>query len=456
MNWKVLVLLLAFTLALGAYLFLQDQPEAGEEAGSTELEYVLPYAPEDVQKVTIIFQDTTYVVVRDGLEWHLEQPDPGWGADSLVINHLLRTLSQMPYVNSIPVSELDMAAVKLDDPVLVFTAYKSDLDSTRLEFGALNPTTENIYILIAGQGRVALANKLLGPMMTVNGFLVRGKSLTGVQPYRTVGIEVESGGRSVFRCYRADGRDRWRIDTAGGSVLADKLKLNLRLGELYSDQVREFLPAGSVRRQETGLNRPVRTLRLVAENGDTSVVRLGRTVSDQDYLRWASSSIYPGHLLLIDSWLIERVDKFVPDSMRTLQIVDFIPSEVTFISLANPLDSLVLTAENDTLWRLIAPRQARAKYQFVEQLLSHADTLKGSKVLPAGGDRGFESPQVRLVLMNGDSLLVDMLVGYFAETEVYVRDNVRNIDFLASPRKLEPLNATFKDVADIPVRHVVE
>ena len=57
---------------------------------------------------------------------------------------------------------LDLAAVKLDKPVLVFTAYTSIRDSTRLEFGTLNPTTDNIYVHRVGEGRVVLANKLLG------------------------------------------------------------------------------------------------------------------------------------------------------------------------------------------------------------------------------------------------------------------------------------------------------
>ena len=58
----------------------------------------------------MIYQDTTYVIVRDGFEWDLEQPDKGLGADSLVINHLLRTLCEAPFANSIPFEELDPAA----------------------------------------------------------------------------------------------------------------------------------------------------------------------------------------------------------------------------------------------------------------------------------------------------------------------------------------------------------
>ncbi len=456
MNFKAILVLLLITLGLGSILYFQRDADEVSSQDKPKLEKIIPYASGDVERVTVIYQDTTYVVVRDGLEWDMELPDKGWGADSLVINHLLRTLCAAPFVSSIPFDELDPVAVKLDKPVLVLTAYVSDQDSTRLEFGTLNPTTDNIYILRRGEGRVVLANKLLGPMMTVNGFLVRGKSLTGISPLETVGIEVESRGRQVFSASRDSVRGCWWMGQGSDSRMADKRKLNVRLGELYRDQIREFYRTGDYSPSETGLNAPLRRMKITAASGETSIITIGKIDEEENYLRWATSSIYPDHLLLIDEWLIERIDLFRPDSMGNRELADFFPSDVDFISITSPLDSLVMTAADDTLWSIITPREARAKYLVVDMLLTHLDTVEAIRVLPEAGGRGFESPQARLVLKQGDNMLADLVVGDYVDGNVYIRDRKRNLDFLASSREVTPLNASFKDVADIPVRHVVE
>ncbi len=456
MNLKAILLLILITLGLGAVLYFQRDTDEAASKEEPQFEMILPYSPDDVVRVSVIYEDTTYVVVRDGAEWDMELPDEGWGADSLVINHLLRTLCAAPFVNSIPLAELDPAEVKLDKPVLVFTAYVSDQDSIRLEFGTLNPTTENIYILRRGEGRVVLANKLLGPMMTVNGFLVRGKSLSGINPFETVGIEVESGGRRVFSASRSGVEEHWWIRQGSDSLWADRRKLNLRLSELYRGQVREFYRSGDIARSQTGLNAPVRRMKITAGSGKTTVISFGKTDSEEPYLRWATSSHYPDHLLLIDSWLIDRVDLLLPDSMECRELADFVPSDVDFILISSLLDSLVLTAENDSLWSIVEPRQARAKYLMVEGLLTHIDTVNAIRVLPGGSNRGFDSPQARLVLKQGEKLLADLVVGDYVGEDVYVRDRKRNIDFLASTKQVSPLNVSFRDLADIPVRHVVE
>jgi hypothetical protein len=456
MNFKAILVLLMITLGLGAVLYFQRDADEANSQDKPKIEMILPYSYGDVERVTVVYQDTTYVVVRDGLEWDMELPDKGWGADSLVINHLLRTLCEAPFVSSIPFEELDPVAVKLDKPVLVFTAYVSGQDSTRLEFGTLNPTTDNIYILRREEGRVVLANKLLGPMMTVNGFLVRGKSLTGIRPYQAVGIEMESRGRKVFSASRDSVEGNWWIGQRSGNLLANKRKLNVRLGELYNDQIREFYRTGDYPLSETGLNAPLRKMRITAGNGETSVITLGKRDIEENYLRWATSSIYPDHILLIDEWLIERFDLFIADSMENRELVSFYPSDVDFISVASPLDSLVMTATDDTLWTIVTPQQAKAKYLIVDKLLTHMDTVKAIRVLPEGSGRGFESPQARLVLKQGDNLLADLVVGDYVGANVFIRDRARNLDFLVSSREVTPLNASFKDVADISVRHVVE
>ena len=456
MNWKVILLLLAITVGIGTYLYLQDEPEVARNDGRPDLEHILPYSPDEVTRVTVVYFDTTYVIVRDGSEWDMQEPPFKAGADSLVVNHLLRVLCETPFATSIPTDSLDLASVDLSHPILVFTAYNEAGDSTRLEFGTLNPTTESIYIHRRGEGRVILANKLLGPMLTVNRFLLLGKSLTGVDPYNTARAEVFSGGRKVFDTFRNEVPGRWWIDTGRDTLWADQHQLEARLAEFYRGQVREFHSADEVPESETGLRNPVRVLKVTPGNGDPTVVAFGKTKNDMDYLRWASSTLYPDQVVLVDSWLIERLDMFCADTMACRELADFFPPDVDFISVSSPVDSVVLVADNDTLWRIITPQEAKAKLLTVDNLLQHADTVEARKIIPPGRDRGYETPQVRLVLKHGDDLLADLVFGNYEGEEVYARDNKRDMDFLVHSYEIAPLNLTFKYMADIPVRHVVE
>jgi hypothetical protein len=250
----------------------------------------------------------------------------------------------------------------------------------------------------------------------------------------------------------------WWIEDSGKRILADARMVMDLLWALSADQVREFYPARTVNVKETGLSNSRRVLWIGDEKGDTNAVFLGNPESERDYLCWAKSSIYPESLVLVDSSLVSLIDNFRTGNLKSLRINNFRPAEVDRIELTSPMDTIVISAENDTLWQIVRPEKIRCRLWQVERLLAHADTMGARQILtPASTGRGFDHPQLKLVLSGGEKVLARVLVGDFAESKsIYVRDDLRNIDFLAPANQFERLNLTFKDLADIPVRHVVQ
>ncbi|HLA38932.1 MAG TPA: DUF4340 domain-containing protein, partial [Candidatus Glassbacteria bacterium] len=378
MGWKGITILLVLVLALGAYLLLQKNEEPAVKPAQSNAEYLLNCPLEDASVMRIVFSDTSYLARRQGLDWYMEEAFRGYRADSTILNHLFRVLNKAPVVSRIATDSLDLAMVSLEPPVLQIVVYCAGGDSTRLHFGALNPTTENIYVRRNNEEKVLLTGKVVGPMLGVNGFLLRAKGLFRFNPYDVAKVRYENSGRIVFSATRSGDDDQWWIDSGKQRLLGDKVNFLRLVKDLYNGQVREFVPAAEATLRETTLASPQRKLVLTDEKGDSDVVLLGDVFKQAAYYRWAGSTLFPDEYLLVDSRLREKMDAFAVDSLKSMRITDFQSGDVNRIEIVSPIDSLVLTADSDTLWRLVYPQQARCKLWQVERILAHLDTLNAS------------------------------------------------------------------------------
>jgi len=456
MSWKGIVVLLVLVAGLGAYLLLQKSGGPAGQKPKGEVEYLLSVPLEKVSAIRVEFLDTTYLARRDGLEWFMEEAFKGNRADSTILNHLVYVLDKAPVMSRITTDSLDLKMVALDPPVLVIVVYVKDGDSTRLSFGALNPTTDNIYVRRNDEEKVLLTNKIIGPMLAVGGFLLRAKGLYRFNPYEVKRIRFDNGGRTVFLATRSGEFDQWWIDGPKAPEPGDKRKILRLLKDLYNGQVRGFIPGDEVSRRETTLDQPQRTLVLTGEKGDSEVILIGDVYEPKAYFRWASSTLFPDQYLLVDSRLRDELNKFDPDSLKSLQIADFQSTEVDRIEINSPLDSLVVVAQSDTLWKIVFPQEARCKLWEVETLLAQADTMSADGLAGPGSDRGYTHPQLRFVLKSGDRGICDIVFGNFTgQDQVFVRDNLRGLDFVAKSRIVQLMSVSFRDLADIPVRHIV-
>ena len=455
MNWKIILILLVVCLGLGAYLYLEMGSDAPSTTERKQIEYLMSY-PDRVESLTISFLDTFYVVNRRESEWVMAEPLAGELADSSMVNHLLEILARIPVIRSIPIDSVNLAQLYLDNPAIWFRVDFTGGDSSTVGFGLLNPTTENIYARREGEDRVLLIGKDVGPMLYINSLLLRSKQLISLSPYRVkhIRLKARQGWESVLDRDQLTGE--WSVRQGRRKTRADKSRIQDLLSSLYQGQVHEYLPPDAANMVRTGLHRPVRQLVVVGEQEDSITVSVGNPQRGREYLRWAGTSICPDNLLLVDLRLVELLDGLRLERIRDLHVADFDRGGLNRIELVYSTGKIVLTAENDTLWRIVEPEQSPCKIWQVERLLIHADTMQASRVLPPGGKRGFNRPQLRMTLSAGSEVVARILVGDYKADSLYIRDDLRGIDFLDSSSELEKLTYTFEDLADIAVRHVVE
>ncbi|MEA2062654.1 MAG: DUF4340 domain-containing protein [Gemmatimonadota bacterium] len=457
MNWKIILILLIVCLGLGGYLYLERSSEPGKHSEKAKLEHMLSFDPEEVERLNIFFVDSLYKVRRRGAQWVMVQPLAGTMADSSLVNHLLRTLNQIYILQAIPADSVNLGQFYLDPPGVSFTVFLESGDSSTVVFGVLNPTTEHIYARKVGEDRVLLIDKTVGPRLRVLKSMVRSKQLVPLPPYSVSRIKysARAGWSSALERDKTTGQ--WSVHSAGGTFRANKGRILDLLRLLHGRQVREYLNSSAAGIKQTGLDRPLRSLDVFDEQGSSVALALGNPKQDSRYLLWARLSIYPGELLLVDSSLVNDLDLLKSGNILDLHINDFDPGGLERVELEQSTGKIVLTARNDTLWQVVEPRQAPCRLWQLENLLMHADTMQALEILRPGTGRGFEHPQLRLTISAvGRGIVARMLVGDYRGGNLYIRDDLRGIDFLADSRELEKLSFTLEELANESVRHVVE
>ncbi|MCE5271282.1 DUF4340 domain-containing protein [bacterium] len=456
MNWKILLVILLVMTGAGVYLARQMGGFKKEEPQPKQIEKLLTFDLATVDRAQISFMDTTYQLERHFDEWRIAQPYPGEQADSLTVNNMLRTLTKISVIRKIPLDSISLAQVNLDNPVLSFELHFLDGSTQGVSFGALNPTTDNLYVRRTSADSVLMVSKILGPSLAVNSRMIRSKQLINLPVLRVSALELEHDGRS----------DRLAVDPQSGGWNAldgsvahpvDKLIVLTVLERLHLGQVREFHAPEEAGMPVTGLDRPVRRVSVEDLDGKRNEVRLGRPVAGRDYLLWASSTVYPNELLMVDSLLVSQLDRLRPERIPYVRLAQLDIHTVDRMLLQYRANELELKADSDTLWRILLPREHKARLWQVERILAEVDTMNALTVLQQQANgRGFEDPQLDLSLFSGDSLVGHFLVGDYAGMDIYFRDVLLRTDYTIPPRTLERLSWTFDDLADVPVRHVVQ
>jgi hypothetical protein len=456
MNWKIIGALFVVVLGLGAFLLIEIKQEKKAEPKRKEQERLLAFDKDRVSEFKIQIFDTTYVVSRRNSEWVMQEPLKGSLADSLLVNHLLRIVQRIGIGQKIPADSIDLSQVYLDPPVLSFKVFFDYGDSAWVDFGMLNNTTSNIYCRRNAEDKVLLIPGFIGPMLSVNSMMIRTKQLMAVHPMRARSVRYAfAPGQEVVAVHDTS-TGQWWIETGKGRRLADKLQIMNVLSRLYENQVREFQPSDAVELSRAGLKQPLRTLTVEELDGSRNTVSFGRPQENRQYLLWASSSLYPDNLVLVDSFLVSYLDRLNPGNLVNKRMTFLDIYQVNRIQLLYPTGPVELVEQNDTTWKIVQPKESPCRLTQVDRILTQVDTMSAVEVLGPGGNRGFDRPQLTLVLSSGDKVLGRFIVGDYVGSNLYLRDDIRGLDFIAPVRDLERLSYSFKDLADIPVQHVVQ
>lgn len=455
MNWKILLVILLVMSGVGLYLAREMGLFKKADPEPVKIEKLINFDMDAVDRAKISFMDTTYVLERHYDEWRILEPYAGEQADSLTVNNILRTLTKISVIRKIPLDSINLAQVNLDKPVLSFEIHFPDGKTRGVSFGALNPTTDNIYVHISGVDSVILIGRTLGPSLAVDGRMIRSKQLMNLPVLRVASLELERNGQTDrFAVDRQTGQ--WWVESPGPRRPVNKLVVLTVLERFHQGEVREFYPLDHAGLAVTGLDKPVRRLIVEDLDGGRNEIRLGRRDSERDYLMWASSTVYPAEIMLVDSVLVSQLDRLRPENIPYTRLARLDVFNIDRMHFQYRDSELELKADSDTLWRLTLPQEHKARLWQVEKILAHVDTMNAVTLLPKKApEHSFDDPQLDLTLYSGDSLIGHYQIGDYAGSDIYFRDILNSADYTVAQRTLELLSWKYDDLADVQVRHVV-
>lgn len=455
MNWKILLVILLVMSGAGFYLAREMDLFKKPDEEPVKIEKLISFDIDAVDRTTISFMDTAYVLERNFDEWRILEPYSGENADTLTVNNMLRTLTRINVIRKIPLDSINLAQVNLDKPVLSLEMHFKDGSSRGVNFGALNPTTENIYVHITGADTVIMIGRTLGASLAVNGRMIRSKQLINLPVLRVASFELERNGQTDrFAVDRQTGQ--WWVESPGPRRLVNKLVILTVLERFHQGEVREFYPPDHAGSAVTGLDKPVRRLIVEDLDGGRNEIRLGKSDQEREYLMWASSTVYPSEIVLVDSALVGQLDRLRPESIPYTRLSRLNIFSIDRMHFKYRDAELELKADSDTLWRLTLPQEHKARLWQVEKILAHVDTMNAVTLLPQKApEHSFDDPQIDLTLYSGDSLIGHYQIGDYAGSDIYFRDVLNTADYTVAQRTLELLSWKYDDLADVQVRHVV-
>ncbi|MEA3509218.1 MAG: DUF4340 domain-containing protein, partial [candidate division NC10 bacterium] len=187
-------------------------------------------------------------------------------------------------------------------------------------------------------------------------------------------------------------------------------------------RVKEFVDDDAKTLKPYGLDVPPVTVRLLDPQGKPlSTLTLARASNDEGaYVRVGDSQA----VTLVEARLYERLDKG-PFDFRLRQLLSFETWDVGKMELSRNGQEILLEKRKDE-WELKKPKQVKAKYSAVIDLLNEIKNLKWQKVIAKGPTDlsfyGLDKPVATFTLTKTDGKsLGTVLLGKSKEDLVYAK-----------------------------------
>jgi hypothetical protein len=203
---------------------------------------------------------------------------------------------------------------------------------------------------------------------------------------------------------------------------ADQRMVNDLLWVLTSTRVKEFVDDDAKTLKPYGLDAPPVTVRLLDPQGKPlSTLTLAKASNDEGaYVRVGDSQA----VTLVEARLYEQLDKG-PFDFRLRQLLSFETWDVGKMELSRNGQEILLEKRKEQ-WELKKPKQVKAKYSAVIDLLNEIKNLKWQKVVAKGptdlSPYGLDKPVATFTLTKTDGKsLGTVLLGKSEEDLVYAK-----------------------------------
>ncbi len=383
---------------------------------------LLSFAQEAVQAVSLRTDSLRVRLERhEKGKWRITEPIQV-AADSGKVSDLLRSLTQ-DQIQTFPDKPASLKMVGLDPPrgeirlaldggteATLFLGVKKKEGGQKKEGGVYARRSREEQVLVLKETFLKEIPKQVADL--------RDRTLLAVDREKVDTIElVTPKGRTVLS--KAGGT--WSMKEPE-EASADQRMVNDLLWDLTTTRVKEFVDDDAKTLKPYGLDAPPVTVRLLDPQGKPlSTLTLARASNDEGaYVRVGDSQA----VTLVEARLYEQLDKG-PFDFRLRQLLSFETWDVGKMELSRNGQEILLEKRKEQ-WELKKPKQVKAKYSAVIDLLNEIKNLKWQKVVAKGptdlSPYGLDKPVATFTLTKTDGKsLGTVLLGKSEEDLVYAK-----------------------------------
>ena len=379
---------------------------------------LLSFAQEAVQAVSLR-TDSLHVRLQrqEKGKWRITEPVEV-AADSGKVSDLLRSLTQ-DQIQGFPDKPASLKMVGLDPPRgEIRLTLDGGTEATLLLGEREKKEKGGVYARRSGEEQVLVLKETFLKEIPKQVADLRDRTLLALDREKVNTIELETPkGRTVL----SKAEDTWGIKEPE-EASADQRMINDLLWDLTTTRVKEFVDDDAKTLKPYGLDAPPVTVRLLDPQGKPlSTLTLARASNDEGaYVRVGDSQA----VTLVEARLYERLDKG-PFDFRLRQLLSFETWDVGKMELSRNGQEILLEKRKDE-WELKKPKQVKAKYSAVIDLLNEIKNLKWQKVIAKGPTDlsfyGLDKPVATFTLTKTDGKsLGTVLLGKSEEDLVYAK-----------------------------------
>ena len=379
---------------------------------------LLSFAQEAVKAVSLR-TDSLHVRLerQEKGKWRITEPVEV-AADSGKVSDLLRSLTQ-DQIQGFPDKPASLKMVGLDPPRgEIRLTLDGGTEATLLLGEREKKEKGGVYARRSGEEQVLVLKETFLTEIPKQVTDLRDRTLLALDREKVDTIELETPkGRTVL----SKAEDTWGIKEPE-EASADQRMINDLLWDLTTTRVKEFVDDDAKTLKPYGLDAPPVTVRLLDPQGKPlSTLTLARASNDEGaYVRVGDSQA----VTLVEARLYEQLDKG-PFDFRLRQLLSFETWDVGKMELSRNGQEILLEKRKEQ-WELKKPKQVKAKYSAVIDLLNEIKNLKWQKVIAKGPTDlsfyGLDKPVATFTLTKTDGKsLGTVLLGKSEEDLVYAK-----------------------------------
>ena len=379
---------------------------------------LLSFAQEAVKAVSLR-TDSLHVRLerQEKGKWRITEPVEV-AADSGKVSDLLRSLTQ-DQIQGFPDKPASLKMVGLDPPRgEIRLTLDGGTEATLLLGEREKKEKGGVYARRSGEEQVLVLKETFLTEIPKQVTDLRDRTLLALDREKVDTIELETPkGRTVL----SKAEDTWGIKEPE-EASADQRMINDLLWDLTTTRVKEFVDDDAKTLKPYGLDAPPVTVRLLDPQGKPlSTLTLARASNEEGaYVRVGDSQA----VTLVEARLYEQLDKG-PFDFRLRQLLSFETWDVGKMELSRNGQEILLEKRKEQ-WELKKPKQVKAKYSAVIDLLNEIKNLKWQKVIAKGPTDlsfyGLDKPVATFTLTKTDGKsLGTVLLGKSEEDLVYAK-----------------------------------